>query len=297
MTQNVLRPTTTVVTSNRVAGATFGQNITFTAAVTPTTGTGVPTGTVQFAIDTVNVGGPITLNALGRATFTTNTVPAGSHSVVATYSGSAVFAGGANTGFTQLVNKAASTTVVTSNVNPSVFGRAVTFTARVTPAAATGSVTFTVDGSPFGGAVVLDATGRARLVISSLTVGSHTVVATYGGSTNYNPSTSATFTETVNKAASATVVSTSGSPANVGTTVVFTATVTAVAPGAGLATGTVQFLIDGLPVGGPVALGPTGRATYSTSTLTIGLHTASAVYSGDGNFNTSTSANRNQRIR
>ena len=69
----VLRATTTVVTSNRVPSANFGQNVTFTATVRPVTGTGIPGGTVQFNIDGANVGGVLALNAQGRATFTTNT--------------------------------------------------------------------------------------------------------------------------------------------------------------------------------------------------------------------------------
>ena len=69
LTQVVLRPTTTVVTSNRVPTANFGQNITFTATVRPVTGAGIPTGTVQFNIDGANVGAPVNLNAQGRATF------------------------------------------------------------------------------------------------------------------------------------------------------------------------------------------------------------------------------------
>ena len=35
----------------------------------------------------------------------------------------------------------------------------------------------------------------------------------------------------------------------------------------------------------------------TTSTMAVGSHTVSAVYSGDGNFNVSTSANITQRIR
>ena len=296
LTQNVLRATTTVVTSNRVPSATFGQSITFTATVRPAVGTGIPTGTVQFSIDGGNVGVPVTLNAQGRATFATTTLSAGTHSVVATYGGSTVFAGSPPSApLAQVVNKAASTTVVTSSANPSVFGQAVTLTARVTPGVPTGSVTFTIDGAPVG-PVTLDATGRARLVISTLAVGPHNVTAAYGGSTNYIPSTSANFVQTVNVATSRTVVTTSGTPANVGTTVTFTATVSAVAPGAGVPTGTVQFIVDGVNVVGTPSL-VAGRATYSTNALAIGLHNVSAVYSGDGSFNTSTSANRTQRIR
>jgi FtsP/CotA-like multicopper oxidase with cupredoxin domain len=293
----VLRPTNTVVTSNRNPTANLGQNITFTATVTPQTGTGVPTGTIQFSIDGANVGGVLTLNAAGRATYSTATLSAGSHNVIATYSGSAVFAGGGSATFIQVVNQAASTTVVTSNRNPaSVFGQSVTFTARVTPLAATGSVQFSIDGSPFGGSVVLDATGRATLVISTLPVGSHTISAAYSGNTNYLASTGS-LTRPVNKANSRTVVTTSGTPARPGATVTFTATVGAVAPGVGIPTGTVQFVIDGVNAGGPLALNSSGQAAFSISTLALGLHRVSAVYVGDAGFNASTSANINQRIR
>ena len=115
-------------------------------------------------------------------------------------------------------------------------------------------MTFTIDGVAVGGPVPLDATGRATLVISSLAVGTHTVSADYSGSANYRPSTSGHVTQTVNKAASRTVVTTSGTPAPLGTTVVFTATVTAVAPGARAADRHVQFQIDGVLVGTPTAL-------------------------------------------
>ncbi len=300
LTQTVgtlLRTSTTTVTSNRVPTANLGQNITFTAAVAAATApaTPVPTGTVQFSIDGVNAGGAVALNALGRATFATNTLTAGSHNVVATYSGSIVYAGGISATYVQVVNQANSTTTLTRNVNPSVFGQSVTFTARVTPAAATGSVQFYVDGAAVGGPVALDATGRARLVTSALAVGISVVRADYLGSVNYRVS-NASVTQTVNKATSRTVVTTSGSPAPRNTPVTLTATVTAVAPGIGVATGNVQFYLDGVIMGGPVALNGAGQAAFATSTIPVGRHIVTAVYAGDGNFNTSTSGNRVQRI-
>jgi FtsP/CotA-like multicopper oxidase with cupredoxin domain len=291
------RATTTAITSNRVPTANLGQTVTFTATVRPVTGTGTPTGTVRFNVDGVNVGGAATLNAQGRATYATAGLTAGSHNVVATYSGSTVFAGGGSATFIQVVNGAASTTTLTSSASPSAFGQSVTFTARVTPAAAVGAVQFAVDGAAVGGPVTLDLTGRATLVIDTLAVGTHAVTASYGGSVNYVASTSATLRQTVRAAASRTRVATSGSPATRGTTVVFTATVAVVAPGTGVPTGTVQFRIDGVNVGSPVAVNASGQAAYATSTLTIGRHTVSAVYSGDPNLNASTSRNVTQRIR
>jgi large repetitive protein len=293
---SLLGPTTTVVTSNRVPTANLGQNITFTATVRLVTGTVIPTGALQFNIDGVDVGAALTLNAQGRATFSTATLSAGSHNVMATYIGSTIFGGSGSATFVQVVNQAASTTVVTSSVNPSVSGQTVTFTARVSPLAATGTVQFRLDGVDVGGAVVLDATGRAQLVTSLLTVGSHTVSAVYAGNVNYRTSTSANLTQTVNKSNSRTVVVSSGSPVVRNTTVVFIATVTARGSGTGTPTGTVQFRIDGVNTGATVSLNTSGQATYSTSTLSVGRHTISAVYAGNGSFNASTSGNITQRI-
>jgi hypothetical protein len=73
----------------------------------------------------------------------------------------------------------------------------VTFIANVTPNAATGTVTFK-DGSKTLGTGILSA-GSASFSINSLTVGSHTITAVYGGDTNDNGSTSSSITETVTK--------------------------------------------------------------------------------------------------
>src|SRR5204863_3176065 len=66
--------------------------------------------------------------------------------------------------------------------------------------------------------------------------------------------------------------------------VTFTATV---AP-TGATTGTVLFKDNGVALGGPVLLGTiTGTASVTTSTLTLGVHTITAEYSGDTNYNPS----------
>ena len=66
-----------------------GESVTFTADVTSAAGT--PTGTAQFKIDGANAGEPVTLDANGRATYTTSSLTAGSHTVSAEYSGEANF--------------------------------------------------------------------------------------------------------------------------------------------------------------------------------------------------------------
>jgi CSLREA domain-containing protein len=66
----------------------LGQSVTFTATVTSVA---TPAGTVQFKIDGVNAGGPVTLDANGVATFVTASLTVGNHSIVADYSGNANF--------------------------------------------------------------------------------------------------------------------------------------------------------------------------------------------------------------
>ena len=80
---------------------------------------------------------------------------------------------------------------------------------------------------------------------------------------------------------------TSGSnPSTYGASLTFTATVSGNSP-----TGTVQFLVDGVAVGSPVALAG-GSASFTTSSLTVSgsPHQVTAGYSGDDNNNLSSTA-------
>ena len=171
-----------------------------------------------------------------------------------------------------------------------------TFTARVTPAAATGTVHFTLDGADIGGPVALDATGRARLVMTSLSVGAHTVSAAYPARQLPRQHERQSHPDG-EQGRDQDGRHHQREPAARGTTVVLTATLAAVLPGAGVPSGTVQFRLDGVTVGAPAALNSSGQAAFATSSLTVGRHTVAAAYTGDGNFNASTSGNITQRIR
>src|SRR5262249_13185892 len=123
-------------------------------------------------------------------------LPVGTASLTAVYSGNSNFAGSTSPVLKQIVNKAATTTSLTSTPNPSNLGQQVTFTARVIPNTATGSVTFK-DGSSTLGTVTL-AAGKAEFSTSSLSKGTHSITAMYGGSSNYLGSTSPTLIQKVN---------------------------------------------------------------------------------------------------
>jgi len=185
--------TTTSLTSS-LNPSLSGRAVTFTATVTGTS----PTGTVQFKDGAANLGAPVTL-AGGSASFTTSTLTSGSHSITAVYSGDANNLASTSAPLTQTVNQSATTTSLTSSLNPSQVGQAVTFTATVTSGGGTpgGAVTFK-DGAVAIGSATLTGGGGAALTISSLTLGSHSITAVYGGSATFRTSTSPAVIQAVN---------------------------------------------------------------------------------------------------
>ncbi len=92
---------------------------------------------------------------------------------------------------------------------------------------------------------------------------------------------------TVNKAHTYATVGTSPSPSTFGQSVTISAQISVMSPGAGTPTGTVSFF-DGSNLLGTTALSPSGFASIAVSTLTVGSHSISAVYSGDANFHPTT---------
>lgn len=267
----------------------FGETVTFTATVT-SGGAPVTGGSVEFSDDGTSLGGPVPVAADGTATYSTDELAVGSHPIVAEYTGTAELATSVSDELDQVVGQAGSTTTVASSQNPSVFGQPVTFTATVTsPAGAItgGAVQFSVDGTDVGAAVPLAADGTAPLAIPGLSAGTHTITATFSGTTEIVGSVGS-VDQDVDPAASLTVVSSSDSSSLVGEEVTFTATVTSDVPLP--AGGTVQFSDDGAPLGEPVSLAGDGTATLLTDELPAGTHVITAAYSGGPNVAGSTSA-------
>jgi hypothetical protein len=141
----------------------------------------------------------------------------------------------AGTSASVTVNKPASATGLVSSQNPAVSGQSVTFTATVTGGGGTptGTVDFKDGATVIGSAVALNGSGVAQFTPSSLTVATHTISAVYSGSAFYAASTSANLSQVVSKAGTATSLASSLNPACAGQSVMLTATVTVVAPGAG----------------------------------------------------------------
>ena len=276
-----LTPTTTALTSSPNPSLS-GQAVTFTATVTPS----LATGTIQF-FDGASLLGTSTL-AAGSATLSTSALSVGTHSITAVFGGDSNYAASTSSVLSQGVTGSAvsTSTTLSSSPNPSTFGQTVVLWATVTAASGSGipagDVTF-MDGSTVLGSSPIDASGVATLLISSLSVGAHSIAATYVGNGSYGGSVSPPIAQVVNKADTTTTLTSNRNPSNPGQRVTFKATVSPAT-----ATGTVQFfdgsdLLGSAPVSG-------GAASFATSNLAAGSHSITAHYIGDDAYNGSTSA-------
>jgi hypothetical protein len=297
-------PTTTTLTSS-VNPSALGASVTFTASVTGTS----PTGTVNFTDAGSTVAGcaSVVLSGSGNtrtAQCSSSALGAGTHSLVAAYSGGAGNNASSSAVLSQVVNKAASTTALASSKNPSTFGASVTLTATVGGIAPTGSINFKDGGASIAGcsAVALAGSGNSRTAActtSTLSVATHSIVASYGGDASNLASNSATFSQVVNTAGpvpTTTSLASSKNPSTVGTSVTFTATVTGSSPA-----GSVNFKDGASSISGcsAIALAGSGNsrtAACSTSALTAATHSISAAYAGDAGNAASTSAALSQTV-
>jgi hypothetical protein len=275
------------------------QSITFTAMVSAVgPGSGTPSGAVQFQIDSVNFGSPVTL-VEGKATSDSiSSLSLGSHTISASYSGDGNFNASNAPDLAQTVQKDDTTTSLVMTVNPSVFGQSITYTASVAsvpPGSGTpsGSVTF-LDGSTVLGTSSLSS-GAATFTTSALSVGTHSITAQYLGDAGYNPSVSAVLTQTVTQASTTTALTSSDNPSVFGQQVTFTATVSVTSPGSGTPTGTVTFY-DGSTALGTATLNVAGNAIFKTKMLSVNTHSITATYGGDVHFQASTSAPLTQTV-
>ncbi len=286
----ISQATTATALASSNATANVGSPVTFTATVTYSSGaagTGL-TGTVAFRDGSTTIGTSPVVN--GVATFTTTTLVPGTHNIVAVYSGDTNDSGSSSATLVETIQQLVTTTVLTVNINPLSAGATVQLTATVNGATAaggalTGNVVFT-DGATTLSTVAVNAAGQAVLATNLLSAGSHTIVATYAGSTNYATSTSNKLVEVVNQTATLTALATVASPTEAGTPASFTVTVTSQT---GIPQGSVNFTDNGNGIGS-ATLGAAGTATFASSGLSVGTHQIVATYAGSQNYTASTSS-------
>jgi Ca2+-binding RTX toxin-like protein len=130
-------------------------------------------------------GSPVTISGgAASVTATANGIIGGPYNVTASASGAT------SVNFALTNGKIATTTTLSSDLNPSVVGQSVTFTATVSPTPTSGTVAFKDGGTIITGcdAQALSG-GEATCVTSALTLGSHVITAKYSGGAGYDGST------------------------------------------------------------------------------------------------------------
>ena len=279
-------PTLTLSSSANPSAA--GQSVTFLLTLAGPAGqTVAPSGPVQFAVDGVDLGGPVTpvpldepppVSASSALSPSVSTLSPGTHTITATFAGDSTYAAGTAPGITQTVNAAAGPGTVTptltlsSSANPSAAGQSVTFLLTLAgPAGQTvapsGPVQFAVDGVDLGGPVTpvpldepppVSASSALSPSVSTLSPGTHTITATFAGDSTYAAGTAPGITQTVNAAAGPGTVtptltlSSSANPSAAGQSVTFLLTLAGPAGQTVAPSGPVQFAVDGVDLGGPV---------------------------------------------
>ena len=241
------------VTTNPVSQAVFyGDTVIFTAAAS-----GTPAPDVQWQVNTGS--GFVDIPGANSTTLSFSaTLPQYGYQYCAVFTNA--YGTATSSTATLYVFKANTTTTLASSANPSAYRARVTFTATVT-AGATGTVTFK-DGSTTLSTVTLSG-GAAAYSSSSLTSGSHSITAVYGGDANHFSSTSTAVTQVV-AAAPLVTGNPSAQTVNAGATATFTAS------GIGNPAPTVQWQIS--TNGGTTWATISGATstTYTTPALTVG---------------------------
>jgi hypothetical protein len=282
-TQVVQIATSTTVLRASANPSAFGAGVTFTASVS--TNGGAATGTVTFSdgsavLSIVTVGG-------GSAVYSLSTLGLGAHMITAAYSGDANDAASISPVLSEQVLQAGPVTL-TSSANPATAGTSIALTATIAApqgAAVTGVVTFK-DGAVTLGAANVNSSGVAVFSTAALAVGTHTIVAVYGGDVNNRGGSSNNLLQLVQAAGTGVAVGSSADPSTAGTPLIITATVTGAG---GAVTGNVTFK-DGATVLGTSSVNGLGVASLTVSNLAPGQQMIVAFYGGDANDVASTSA-------
>jgi hypothetical protein len=257
--------------------------ITFTAQVLGNGG--AATGSVNFLANGTVIGAG-TLNASGKATFTTAALAAGTYSITATYTGDANNGNSTSSPTSLTISLATTAAAITVSPNPALVGAAITITVKVTGngGTPTGSVNFIVNGTTLNTATL--AGGTASFTTSTLAPGTYSITASYLGDAADSPSTSTSINETVGLIPTSTSLGSSVTPGPP-PQVVLVATV--LNNGAGIPpTGTVTFMSGATQVGS-ATLNASGVATI-TPNLTAGVsYNIVAMYGGDADHSPSSS--------
>ena len=308
MTQTVTALATTTTVTAVPNPSVFGQGVNLFASVaTVPVGTRTPAGQMQFHLDGADLGPSITLDGSGNASIPIAGPVVGGHAITASFTSTdpnMLDSSGTMPALLQ-VSRADTGTTLNSSATAAVYGQPVTLTAApsaVAPGAGipSGTVTFTEGPATFGAESV--GGGKANITLTALSVGSHTLLGSYSGDGNFNPS-SGTVIQQITQAPTITTVSSSANPSVFGQPVTFTATLCPGLPSSQPAlppSGSVTFMVDGVAtpfdtqtlIVAPGLPGCSQATSAATTALSVGppAHSINVEYTGDMNFLPSTSS-------
>ena len=303
--------TTTLVTASQTSPQGYGTSIIFTAEVNRTTGgADVLEGDVAFydGGNCTTPGTPLqvaaTVDGTGKVTYTTTTLSVGAHTILACYAGTATYGASSGTLAFTISTIVTTTTVTADKTTPQELGTSIVFTAAVTrtsggAAVTVGEVRFIEGGncsSPvttLQAATAVNGSGQVTYTTSSLTIGGHNIRACYDPATGYADSNGNIVFMISKIATTTTVTADKTSPQAAGTSIVFTAEVNRTTGGADVLEGAVAFYdggtctTPGTLLQAAATVDGSGKATLTTSTLSVGVHTILACYVGTSSYQAS----------
>jgi len=280
-------PTTTTLIASSTTPQ-VGEAVTYTGIVNEP----FAIGTMTFKEGSTVLCPAAQVNNLGQATCTVTYDALGPHQITAFYNGDSVAEPSSSTPLTVTVSLLPTTTTLSG---PST-GRAtegLTFTVSVAASSPAGVVTVHEGSTSLCGNQQLHPAGSTHIAtcfLRDLSVGTHTLIASYGGDSRTAPSESAPFTVTISRSVTTTALTDSGPTSAPGQAVAYTATVAPSLDGLALG-GLVDFVDGSTVVCAGVAVNPNGNsATCTTTYATAGAHSVVARYLGDANSDPSESA-------
>ena len=220
----------------------------------------------------------------------------GTYTAVAAFPGNVDYSAILSTPLTFTVGRGAAKLGLASSGGSAVYGQAASFLATVGADAGTpsGTVTF-ADGATRLATVPLDGSGTATFTTSALSLGSHSITATYSGDADFLGVQSARYSETVAQTGTEVVVVENSVFKNKKLmSVRLTAEIKPLAPGGGVPTGEVTFeLVTTTKKKVKVTTLGTAAVSGGEATLTLKANKLpqkgiTIVYSGDANDKAST---------
>ncbi len=292
---SVLPPaSTTTSLSLSSAEVAYGQEPAEKVLVTVSSSSGTPDGSVTVRSGSATVCTITLAPGSGSCTLPATEFPPGTAPLTATYTGNTDFAPSTSAAKTLTVSKATTTTTLSLSATKVTYGHEQAGQVSVTVApqysgTPGGTVTIKSGTATVCTITLTSGKGSCTLTATRLTAGTAPLTATYTGSTDFAPSTSAKIL-TVSKATTTTTLSLSATKVTYGHEQAGQVSVTVAPQYSGTPGGTVTIKSGTATVCTITLTSGKGSCTLTATPLTAGTAHLTATYTGNTDFAPSTSA-------